>query len=605
MDGREDGIPAGLLASGVTEDRRWRRRRVAAPPPPGAADDGGAAVRRVEGTGDLDATAVAADANAGPAVPALHARGSSASKVSPIRFSVGQRVQYFSATLAGGLGGWVEAVVEGVRLDAQGAAVVAYDLSRKRNAPAQRVRPLAGTGTATAAAGRPYAAALAGGEDALFAAADGGAAAAAAEGDVEDGVNGHVVDDGSDGFAVGEQVLYWSETRSRWVQSAVEAKHMLEGTPVYDLSCKRAVPAGRLRPQFKAGEQVEYLSAGSGRWILARVVRVNDRRGVCDLNIKQHAPWDKLRRAPAAAIARPAAVPRGGVVAVAPKATAALAKLQRERGSKKKLEGRTLFEEVERTVFEEVEALSRGGLVEGEPYRLLGEEMPKHAAAGHRAADNDASAGEEPTPTSAISETAATVGWQAMLKTRNGEAQASTRGRAASGTVAASVTARQSLAPAANATAAAPAYSNVFMARPKKKIAPPPLIAAAAAELSAQGRRRRRAASGEPKRKKKRKRLEASGAVSAQDDVGAARHDPYAVVAEAPAKRGRWPGSGAAGLRALSRSRSPRPATLRPAPAEDRPRRPRSPSYHSPITPPGNGLGLARHDPRLRDRRRH
>eukprot|EP00927_Polykrikos_kofoidii_P084609 TRINITY_DN8971_c0_g1_i1.p1 TRINITY_DN8971_c0_g1~~TRINITY_DN8971_c0_g1_i1.p1 ORF type:complete len:753 (+),score=129.00 TRINITY_DN8971_c0_g1_i1:102-2261(+) len=215
-------------------------------------------------------------------------------------FTVGQRVLYWSSSMGGGQGGWVEAVVEDVRLGDGGPESAVYDLSRKKNAAAARVRALTPNDTL----------------------------AAADHAEVVGAVttkNGVVLTsyDSSSVFEIGENIQYWSETKDRWIQSQVVDRRPLDDVLVYDLVCKRGVPSSRLRPNFRAGQHVEYLSDSTGRWMPARVLRVLEQKGACDLNIKNRAAWERLRSAPAAAVARPPPMKglgvRTGHVKLAPK----------------------------------------------------------------------------------------------------------------------------------------------------------------------------------------------------------------------------------------------------------------------------------------------
>lgn len=49
------------------------------------------------------------------------------------------------------------------------------------------------------------------------------------------------------GFRQGDQVLYWSETKARWLDATITAIREKEGNLVYDLNCKKGAPADKLR----------------------------------------------------------------------------------------------------------------------------------------------------------------------------------------------------------------------------------------------------------------------------------------------------------------------------------------------------------------------
>jgi len=48
-------------------------------------------------------------------------------------------------------------------------------------------------------------------------------------------------------FRVGDSVQYWSDTKNRWVDACVEARHEKDGVIRYDLNCKRGAPADKVR----------------------------------------------------------------------------------------------------------------------------------------------------------------------------------------------------------------------------------------------------------------------------------------------------------------------------------------------------------------------
>merc|ERR1719401_1313691 len=74
-------------------------------------------------------------------------------------------------------------------------------------------------------------------------AAGGAAGAAAAVRQAADQDAWHV----AGGFRVGEQVQYWSDSKNRWVDTAVEAVRTKDGAMVYDLTCKKGAAADKVR----------------------------------------------------------------------------------------------------------------------------------------------------------------------------------------------------------------------------------------------------------------------------------------------------------------------------------------------------------------------
>lgn len=105
------------------------------------------------------------------------------------------------------------------------------------------------------------------------------------------------------GFKDGDQVQYWSETKSRWLEAVVQRIREKDGVIVYDLDCKKGTPADRVRPslvasqkQYQVGEEVEYWSTSAGRWLPAKVLRLYEHLSQCDLDVKPGAPVGRMRR---------------------------------------------------------------------------------------------------------------------------------------------------------------------------------------------------------------------------------------------------------------------------------------------------------------------
>jgi len=106
------------------------------------------------------------------------------------------------------------------------------------------------------------------------------------------------------GFKENDQVQYWSETKSRWLEAVVLQIREKDGAIVYDLDCKRGTAADRVRPslvvsqkQFEIGTDVEYWSTSAGRWLPAKVLRLYEHLSICDLDVKPGAPLGRMRHA--------------------------------------------------------------------------------------------------------------------------------------------------------------------------------------------------------------------------------------------------------------------------------------------------------------------
>jgi len=197
-----------------------------------------------------------------------------AAKGPPVKgFIVGERVRYWSASLSK----WISAHVQRVN-HGHGGNIISYDLTAKNQADASRVRAAATPSNAPPpppllkVPGPPPPAVL----------GSGGAAPPCED------------------YKVGDQVQYWSESKGRWVDARVESRQKETGGDiVYDLSCKKASPPSRMRPQpgaFVVGERVEYWSGGIGQWVIGKVMKVNAHLGRCDLDIKSAAKMGRLRK---------------------------------------------------------------------------------------------------------------------------------------------------------------------------------------------------------------------------------------------------------------------------------------------------------------------
>eukprot|EP00913_Durusdinium_trenchii_P033714 g31562.t1 len=110
-------------------------------------------------------------------------------------------------------------------------------------------------------------------------------------------------------FDKGVEVQYFSETRKGWIDAVVEERHDKDGGAViYDLNCKKGVPADRLRNphvEYAVGEQVEYWSVTSQRWMPAIVEHLHAEAKTCDLSVKPGAPLSRVRKVPGSATMAP------------------------------------------------------------------------------------------------------------------------------------------------------------------------------------------------------------------------------------------------------------------------------------------------------------
>lgn len=104
-------------------------------------------------------------------------------------------------------------------------------------------------------------------------------------------------------FKVGDQVQYWSETTNKWIEAVVQVIKEKDDSIIYDLDVKKGSPADRVRPslvgtqeRFQVGEEVEYWSQTVGRWLMSKVQRTNPDSGTVDLDCKIAAPLGRLRR---------------------------------------------------------------------------------------------------------------------------------------------------------------------------------------------------------------------------------------------------------------------------------------------------------------------
>uniref|UniRef100_A0A7S1L562 Uncharacterized protein n=1 Tax=Alexandrium catenella TaxID=2925 RepID=A0A7S1L562_ALECA len=219
----------------------------------------------------------------------------------PEHLEVGERVKYWSASV----GRWVAAVVLSADIG-DGRC----DLDLKPGAPLARVRKAA----------PPVPGAAQGGE------------APAWPSTGPRGPRSAPPPPLSCGFKVGDQVQYWSETKTRWLEAVVEAIREKDGGVVYDLDCKKGTPADRVRPslvaslnRYRVGEEVEYWSTSAGRWLPAQVLTLYTHLCQCDLDIKPGAPLGRLRPvagSSAAAAAAPEPRPPAGDAPLSPTSSA-------------------------------------------------------------------------------------------------------------------------------------------------------------------------------------------------------------------------------------------------------------------------------------------
>lgn len=155
-------------------------------------------------------------------------------------------------------------------------------------------------------------------------------------------------------FAVGEKVRYWSARHHRWVDAHVQRVNRGPGGLVisYDLTAKAQAEVSKVRAastpsdeppppsqlsgkvapgssskdgaqtcnssaasgadnpcqppgRYEVGERVEYWSTSAGRWVSAKVLKLNAELGQCDLDLKPGAPLVRLRKATGSALGAP------------------------------------------------------------------------------------------------------------------------------------------------------------------------------------------------------------------------------------------------------------------------------------------------------------
>ena len=209
-------------------------------------------------------------AEAPPSEPAL------ATKDTPRVFEIGEKVRYWSGTHAK----WVEAHVQRINRGPDGD-LISYDLTAKAQADISRVKDASTAEDAPPPVAPPRVVPLQESTD-----------TAAEKATLEK-------------FEKGAEVQYFSETRERWIDATVEDRHEKDGAVTYDLNCKKGVPAERLRNsnvQYTVGEQVEYWSASSHRWMPAIVEKFQKEAKTCDLSVKPGAPLSRVRKAPGSAV---------------------------------------------------------------------------------------------------------------------------------------------------------------------------------------------------------------------------------------------------------------------------------------------------------------
>uniref|UniRef100_A0A7S1F134 Calpain catalytic domain-containing protein n=1 Tax=Noctiluca scintillans TaxID=2966 RepID=A0A7S1F134_NOCSC len=99
-------------------------------------------------------------------------------------------------------------------------------------------------------------------------------------------------------FSPGEQLEYYSESQGRWIRTNVVRFDAAQNT--YDLTCKVGVPVNKLRkPQgvtFAVGEAVLYYSESQRQWVKAVVRGYNKEEDTYDLDIKLGAIAERVRR---------------------------------------------------------------------------------------------------------------------------------------------------------------------------------------------------------------------------------------------------------------------------------------------------------------------
>mmetsp|Transcript_44989 Transcript_44989/g.104069 ORF Transcript_44989/g.104069 Transcript_44989/m.104069 type:complete len:412 (-) Transcript_44989:24-1259(-) len=209
-------------------------------------------------------------------------------------FMVGERVRYWSASH----GKWIDAHVQHVN-KGPGGIILSYDLTAKPQAHAWKVRAST-TPSDTAPPSPPPRAPC---QDRLQATPTEVASFLAK-------------------LRTGDKVKYLSKSKGTWVDATVESSRQEAkgGATLYDLNCKKGVPADRLRrvPErarvlhdvgervsigalgraaIRVGDQLQYWSESKARWLEAVVERVQDKHGspLYDLNCKKGVSGHRLR----------------------------------------------------------------------------------------------------------------------------------------------------------------------------------------------------------------------------------------------------------------------------------------------------------------------
>eukprot|EP00929_Paragymnodinium_shiwhaense_P076813 TRINITY_DN39546_c0_g1_i1.p1 TRINITY_DN39546_c0_g1~~TRINITY_DN39546_c0_g1_i1.p1 ORF type:complete len:1572 (+),score=466.03 TRINITY_DN39546_c0_g1_i1:140-4855(+) len=97
-------------------------------------------------------------------------------------------------------------------------------------------------------------------------------------------------------YSVGDMVDYYGASQGRWISAKVTR---VNPSGTYDLDCKQDVAKDKIRPfgsgvDYKVGDMIEYFGVSMGKWIAAKVTAVNT-DGTYDLDCKPAVPRDRVR----------------------------------------------------------------------------------------------------------------------------------------------------------------------------------------------------------------------------------------------------------------------------------------------------------------------
>ncbi|CAJ1397266.1 unnamed protein product [Effrenium voratum] len=94
------------------------------------------------------------------------------------------------------------------------------------------------------------------------------------------------------GFAVGMPVQCFNQNKKEWEDGNVTRRYQQDKVIVFDVDCKgsivRMLPASRLRhSRFAVGDNVMYYSNHNKSWVTAKVQKIFWSKRTCDLDIKK------------------------------------------------------------------------------------------------------------------------------------------------------------------------------------------------------------------------------------------------------------------------------------------------------------------------------